>query len=164
MAALDAMRSEFPDASHHCWAYLLGDPERATGAAMSDDGEPGGTAGKPILNVLQHKAIGNVMLIVARWFGGVKLGAGGLTRAYSAAASAAMDGLPVTRHVPQIQADIELDFAAEQDLRHWLDQHGGRMIDCHWREKVCCRVTLPREKQAKLIASAAARGWRVRDQ
>ena len=128
---------------------------------MSDDGEPNGTAGKPILNVLQHKGIGNVMLIVARWFGGTKLGAGGLTRAYSTAASAAMDGLPVTHYVPQLELDIALDFSAEQDLRHWLDQHDGQIIDCQWRDRVYCRVALPEKRKSDLIDAAASRNWEI---
>ena len=86
MQYLAAKRAEYPDARHHCWAYLLGNPHSPTSAAMSDDGEPSGTAGKPILNVLQHKGVGDITIIVTRYFGGIKLGAGGLVRAYSSAA------------------------------------------------------------------------------
>ncbi|CAG0912002.1 unnamed protein product, partial [Cyprideis torosa] len=78
MALLDEARLAYPDARHHCWAYVLGNPSNAASAAANDDGEPAGTAGKPILNVIQHKAIGNIMVVVIRYFGGIKLGAGGL--------------------------------------------------------------------------------------
>ena len=80
-AAVARAREDYPDARHHCWAYLLGPPGKAAGAGMSDDGEPAGTAGKPILNVLQHGHLGDVLVIVVRYFGGIKLGAGGLVRA-----------------------------------------------------------------------------------
>ena len=86
-------RLDYEDAGHYCWAYLLGNPDRASSAAMSDDGEPSGTAGKPILNVLQHKNVGDIMVVVVRYFGGVKLGAGGLVRAYSSSAQLVMDKL-----------------------------------------------------------------------
>lgn len=74
MAFLERSKQTYPDAGHHCWAYQLGHPQSPISAAMSDDGEPSGTAGKPILNVLQHKNIGDVMVIVIRYFGGIKLG------------------------------------------------------------------------------------------
>ncbi|MCW8886021.1 MAG: YigZ family protein [Motiliproteus sp.] len=80
MAVLSEARNRYPDARHHCWAYLIGNPAQPKTQAMSDDGEPSGTAGKPILNVLQHNEIGDVMIVVSRYFGGIKLGAGGLVR------------------------------------------------------------------------------------
>jgi len=87
---LSELRNEFPDANHHCWAIILGSPDASHGQDQSDDGEPKNTAGKPMLNVLQHSGLGHVMAIVTRYFGGVKLGAGGLVRAYSSAVSEAI--------------------------------------------------------------------------
>lgn len=84
MFHVEQLREQYPDARHFCWAYIIGDPDNTTSAGFDDDGEPSGTAGRPILNVLQHKSIGNVIVIVVRYFGGIKLGAGGLTRAYAA--------------------------------------------------------------------------------
>jgi len=78
LAAVAVAKRDYPDARHHCWAYLLGEPGDARSAGMSDDGEPAGTAGKPILNVLQHGKFGDVLVVVIRYFGGIKLGAGGL--------------------------------------------------------------------------------------
>jgi len=93
MLWLAKVKATYPDARHHCWAYLLGNPSCATNAGMGDDGEPSGTAGKPILNVLQHKGVGDIMLIVVRYFGGIKLGAGGLNRTYGQAAQTGHWGL-----------------------------------------------------------------------
>jgi uncharacterized YigZ family protein len=85
------IRTEFPDARHHCFAYVIGDEPTARIERAGDDGEPGGTAGIPMLQVLKARDLTNVTLIVTRYFGGVKLGAGGLARAYSGAAKAAVD-------------------------------------------------------------------------
>ena len=127
MELLTKAREDYPDARHHCWAYLIGPPNAPVTVAMSDDGEPSGTAGKPILNILQHKDVGDIMLIVVRYFGGIKLGAGGLVRAYSQAAQLAVDALPRREHRELHQLTIESDFATEQAVRHWLDLRGGKV-------------------------------------
>ena len=97
MFHVEQLRNQYPDARHVCYGYIIGDPHNTTSAGFDDDGEPGGTAGKPILNVLQHKGIGNCVVIVVRYFGGIKLGAGGLTRAYSSTAQAVVDNMNCTR-------------------------------------------------------------------
>ena len=81
LKAVKQLKTRYPDARHHCWAYLLGDPTGAASAAMDDDGEPSGTAGRPILGVLQDRRVGDTLIVVVRYFGGIKLGASGLTRA-----------------------------------------------------------------------------------
>ncbi|OQX32259.1 MAG: YigZ family protein [Candidatus Sedimenticola endophacoides] len=136
------VKREFPDARHHCWAYLLGNPAAASSAAMSDAGEPSGTAGRPILNVIQHKGIGDLLLVVVRYFGGIKLGAGGLARAYGGAAEAVLSGLPLTRHRTLVARSLLLDFAREQPLRHWLGQHDGEITSVDYDSGVGLRVTL----------------------
>lgn len=161
MAALDQAVADYPDARHHCWAYLLGNPQSAASAAMSDDGEPSGTAGKPILNVLQHKGVGDVMLIVIRYFGGIKLGAGGLVRAYSGAAQSAMEVLAVEQREARLQMTLQLEFAAEQGLRHWLGLHGGEVVSTDYGESVQVVVELPEKHQDELIQFVQARAIQV---
>lgn len=143
MALLEQARVDYPDARHHCYAYLLGHPHSAASAAMSDDGEPSGTAGKPILNVLQHKQIGDVMLVVIRYFGGIKLGAGGLVRAYSAAAQMAMEALPTLQQVPMTEQAVICDFSTEQVIRHWLKQYEGDVIAVEYGHQVIMRISYP---------------------
>ena len=87
-AYLDAVRKKHYNASHHCFAYVLGEKNQTERA--SDDGEPSGTAGRPILHVLEGEEICNALIVVTRYFGGTLLGTGGLTRAYTAAAKAAV--------------------------------------------------------------------------
>ena len=81
IAFVDRWRAAFPDARHHCWAFCLGSPQCPKQVGMSDDGEPTGTAAKPILNSIIGKEVGDVCVVVIRYFGGTKLGAGGLIRA-----------------------------------------------------------------------------------
>jgi uncharacterized YigZ family protein len=145
---LDELKAQYPDARHHCWAYLLGNPACASNAGMGDDGEPSGTAGKPILNVLQHKGVGDVMIVVVRYFGGVKLGAGGLTRAYGQAAQAVMEVLPIAERVRKVAWCVQCDFAQEQWLRHALEQAGGELLEVAYSQNVAVKLALP-EAQAQ---------------
>ncbi|RUO34489.1 YigZ family protein [Aliidiomarina soli] len=136
-------QQDYPDARHHCWAYLLGRPEVATHAAANDDGEPSGTAGKPMLNVIQHKGIGNVVVIAIRYFGGIKLGAGGLLRAYSGTAERVLSQLPTTEQQSMTALDVRCDFAHEQVVRHFLEQHQGQLVDIRYSDRVQMRLEIP---------------------
>jgi len=139
MQLLEQAKRDFPDARHHCWAYVLG---QQVSAAMSDDGEPSGTAGKPILNVLQHRQIGDIMLVVIRYFGGIKLGAGGLVRAYSATAQMAIDALPLTEFITLSEVTVECDFSQEQAIRHWALQHAAQINDVTYQERVVLQMAM----------------------
>ncbi|WP_433610717.1 IMPACT family protein [Prescottella agglutinans] len=90
-AFLDEQRRLYPDARHHCWAYITGNEPSERAERSGDDGEPGGTAGIPMLQVLRARELVDVAAVVTRYFGGIKLGAGGLVRAYSGAVAAAAD-------------------------------------------------------------------------
>lgn len=142
LSILDKSKIDYPDARHHCWAYLIGDPKAPKTIAASDDGEPSGTAGKPILNVLQHKNVGDLMLVVIRYFGGVKLGAGGLVRAYSSAAQLAMDHLSTKEYNEIIVLDVITNFSSEQLLRHWLNLHDGRVLSVAYSHQVNLTIEL----------------------
>ncbi len=110
-----------PDARHHCWAYIAGHPVESIQRASSDAGEPQGTAGKPMLNVLQHKNIGEIVVVVSRYFGGIKLGAGGLVRAYSSSVQQAIDALPLCQRIITIPAVLNTPFALENNMRYLLE-------------------------------------------
>lgn len=105
--AVAALAAEHPDATHCCWASRVGWPpvERS-----SDAGEPAGTAGVPILQVLRGAELSDAVAVVARWFGGTKLGKGGLARAYAGAVRAAVEGLPVALLVPTVELVLELPY------------------------------------------------------
>src|SRR5689334_22504590 len=106
-ALLAALEREMPDATHHCWAWRLGSPPRER---SSDAGEPAGTAGMPMLQVLRGAGLSDVLAVVVRWFGGTKLGKGGLARAYAAAAREAVQGLPVLSRVPTVRLAVEVAY------------------------------------------------------
>ncbi|WP_448216247.1 YigZ family protein [Endozoicomonas sp. 2B-B] len=138
-----SLRKQFPDASHHCLAFIAGPPEGNTVMGFDDDGEPGGTAGRPMLNVLQHSQIGEVAAVVVRYFGGTRLGAGGLVRAYGSSVQAAVEQLPVVECVPMVRGTAVLDYASEQAFRHWLESLSGQIIDCDYTDQVVIQVKLP---------------------
>ncbi|MUG31775.1 YigZ family protein [Psychrobacter sanguinis] len=150
MFHVEQLRAKYPDARHHCWAYIIGDPNNTTSAGFDDDGEPNGTAGRPILNVLQHKSIGNVIVIVVRYFGGIKLGAGGLTRAYAGSAQAVVDEMTLTTYVPMTQVEIEADFANESQVRYVVEDMGGEIGDVSYSKCVTLTATLPEADVAAL--------------
>ncbi len=158
MQWLAQAKTDYPDARHHCWAYLLGPPQAPRSQAFSDDGEPGGTAGKPILNVLQHKHVGDLMLIVIRYFGGIKLGAGGLVRAYGQAAQAAIEQLSCRVLQPQQRIRVGCDFAQEQYLRHWFGNHEGTITAVDYAEAVSIQVSMASAELPQWHTEAARLG------
>lgn len=147
---------DYPDARHVCWGYQIGRPGSAAEAAMNDDGEPSGTAGKPILSVIQHKDMGDVLVIVIRYFGGIKLGAGGLVRAYAGAAESVLSEVGRVVQQARIQAQVELDFADEQPLRHWCEGHEGAIESISYSSKVTALVSVPEARQEAFAGFCAA--------
>ncbi|MDZ7854405.1 MAG: YigZ family protein [Halomonas sp.] len=123
-AAFEAMlakaRRTHPNASHHCSAFIAGPPNEQSAIGFSDDGEPGGTAGRPMFQVLEGADLGQVGCVVTRYFGGTKLGTGGLARAYSRAVILALETLPRRTVVERIPLRVRVDFAGEAEARAWL--------------------------------------------
>ena len=106
------------DATHNCWAYRIGASYR-----FNDDGEPGGTAGRPILQAIDGQALDRVAVVVARWFGGIKLGAGGLVRAYGGTAAECLRLASKSPLVERVTVVVRCDFAAAGALRARLADH-----------------------------------------
>lgn len=140
--ALKQLKNEYPDARHHCWAYIIGDPNAPSLIAMSDDGEPSGTAGKLILNVMQHKGVGNIMVVVVRYFGGIKLGAGGLVRAYSSATQQAFERLETLEFIETANIEVTCDFDEEQKVRNVLGKYSGTVINSIYTTHVELTVSI----------------------
>lgn len=142
MAWVEQYRARYSDASHVCWAYVIGNTRQPLTQAFSDDGEPSGTAGKPMLHVLTERDIGNALAVVVRYFGGVKLGAGGLVRAYSAAVSEAVGKAEVVQITPQVNCSIHIDFAREALVRRLLQHYKGELLEAHYGADVSLEVQL----------------------
>ena len=167
LAQLEAIRRERPGASHYCWAYILGSASQPRSMAFSDDGEPGGTAGKPMLSVLEHRLAGDCMAVVVRTFGGTKLGAGGLVRAYGAAVSGALDSARWRRVTPTIRVAIAVGFALEERVRHGLMLRDIAITSVSYSREVTLVADVPEQTLEQLRAelaewcSGAARVWPV---
>jgi uncharacterized YigZ family protein len=110
-AFIRAVAGEFADATHNCWAYVVGPPGDTGRIGMSDAGEPHGTAGRPMLNALLHAGIGDVVAVVTRYYGGTKLGTGGLVRAYGGGVQQALAVLPVTERIEYARVTVTIDYA-----------------------------------------------------
>ncbi|WP_250533749.1 YigZ family protein [Caballeronia sp. AZ10_KS36] len=124
MQELDRLRAEHPTATHVCWALFAGGQ-----SGMSDDGEPSGTAGRPILEVLRHHEVDGVLAAVVRYYGGIKLGAGGLVRAYTDAIATAMQSAERIERIERGLLAIEIDYADEARVRRWIEQHEAELVD-----------------------------------
>ena len=157
-AAVARARQDYPDARHHCWAYVLGRPADASSAGMNDDGEPAGTAGKPILNALQHGHLGNALVIVIRYFGGIKLGAGGLVRAYGTATSLVLESAPAKKLRQWLVFQLELGFSDEQPLRHFLSGITAEIVEVSYSETVGVRLRVSREDEGLMQRFCGAHG------
>ncbi|WP_104204632.1 IMPACT family protein [Billgrantia saliphila] len=120
-AVLAEARRIHPSASHHCSAFIAGPPGEQNAIGFSDDGEPGGTAGRPMYQVLEGAGLGQVGCVVTRYFGGTKLGTGGLARAYAQAVTRALDDLPRREVVERTALKLQVDFAGEAEARAWLE-------------------------------------------
>jgi len=140
---IDMVRSTYPDAHHHCWAYVAGNPFDTLQIGMSDDGEPQGTAGKPMLSILQHRKIGEIVAVVTRYFGGIKLGTGGLIRAYSSSLHMALQKLPLAEFVTLTTAQISLPFPFENRIRRLLEKMKVTIIEVMYRNQVVLLVEFP---------------------
>lgn len=146
MSHVQNLRTRYLDARHHCYGYIIGNPHNTTSAGFDDDGEPNGTAGRPILSVLQHKSIGSCIIIVVRYFGGIKLGAGGLTRAYATAAQMAVDKMVLKAFIAYQTVKLKLSFAHEAQVRYLVHQVGGRILEVDYETDV--RMTIEVEQKA----------------
>jgi uncharacterized YigZ family protein len=127
-AFIGRVRAEFADATHNVPAYVIGHGQ-STVAHCHDDGEPSGTAGRPMLAVLQGSGLGDVALVVTRYFGGTKLGTGGLVRAYGDAARAALAAVPRAEKVATVTAMVELPYPLLERVRLLVGAHDGKIIE-----------------------------------
>jgi uncharacterized YigZ family protein len=138
MAELRRLREENPTATHVCWALLAGGQ-----SGMSDDGEPSGTAGRPILEVLRHHDLDGVLAAVVRYYGGVKLGAGGLVRAYTDAIARVLQDAPRVERIAQALLTVEIAYPDEARVRRWIEQEGYTLADSGYEMEVRLTVSMP---------------------
>lgn len=145
-ALLAELRAEFPDASHHCWAYLLGAPKSSAHVGMSDDGEPKGTAGRPMLNILLHANVGDVAVVVTRYFGGTKLGTGGLMRAYSDCVKDILMHISTTPKVSYQQVSLRCQYAQLDQIQRLTQLMGGQIQHSDYQQDIVLRLAIPQDQ------------------
>lgn len=127
-AFINRVKSEFPDASHHVPAFVIGHGQSVI-AHCTDDGEPSGTAGRPVLTVLSGSGLGDIVVVVVRYFGGTKLGTGGLVKAYTEAAQEVLRVLPRAIKVATTTLIFELEYAQLAGARRLVREHEGVILD-----------------------------------
>jgi uncharacterized YigZ family protein len=141
---LEDIRITEAKANHNCFAYILGDQQDIQRA--SDDGEPSGTAGVPILEVLKRENLTNVLVVVTRYFGGIKLGAGGLIRAYGSSTSLAVQNAPLVQLVDQELLSIKLDYQNNDQLIYYLEQHDLNQLETEYTTQVTTTISIAQDQ------------------
>ncbi|EIC82659.1 IMPACT family protein [Serratia sp. M24T3] len=149
-AFVQQVKVQHPAARHHCWAFVAGPPNDSQQLGFSDDGEPAGTAGKPILGQLMGSGIGEITAVVVRYYGGIKLGTGGLVRAYGNGVQLALAQLPVIEKVPQAEFLLQCDYAQISLVETLLQQVGGSIVQSEYGAAVDLRLTLPALSAAEI--------------
>lgn len=149
------IRDEFPDATHNCWAFVAGPPGSTAAVGMSDDGEPHGTAGRPMLEALLHSGIGEVAAVVTRYFGGVKLGKGGLARAYSGGVTHALEGMPRAERVERRRLRVVCDYSARDPLLRLAAEVGAQVESEDYGVDVTLVVGVPVTEAPRFMAGLA---------
>ncbi len=154
-AFIAEMRAEFADASHNCYAFVAGPPGATGQIGMSDDGEPGGTAGRPMLAVLLGSGIGDIAVVVTRYFGGTKLGTGGLVRAYSGGVKEVLKALPVQEKVTLARLVAAGPYSYVTPVARLLLEFEARAIEQTYAADVTWELEVPEERASALVAALA---------
>ena len=146
-AHIESMRKKYHDARHHCWCYVL---REGNVLRYSDDGEPQGTAGQPMLNVFQRREIFNVCCVVTRYFGGILLGTGGLTRAYTRGAADALTAAGMSRMCLWENAELTMPYALFEQGKLLIAEQGGVIENTDYGAEITMTLTLPMGGRAAL--------------
>lgn len=145
---IEKMKKQYWDASHNCFAYTVG--ERQELQRFSDDGEPGGTAGRPMLDVLIGEKIHNTAVVVTRYFGGTLLGTGGLVRAYQRSTKAGLDASTVITKKRGRRLKINTDYTGLGKIQYILAQRGLKIMDTQYTDSVCMKVLIPLDEEGSI--------------
>ncbi|MRS17437.1 IMPACT family protein [Enterobacteriaceae bacterium RIT691] len=148
-AFVDSVRAEHPDARHHCVAWVAGAPNDSQQLGFSDDGEPAGTAGKPMLAQLMGSGVGEITAVVVRYYGGVLLGTGGLVKAYGGGVHQALAELITQRKTPLTEYTLQCEYGQLSGIETLVAQFNGKIVSSDYQADVHLKVALP---QAELPA------------
>lgn len=143
---LERVRKQHYDARHNCWCYILKSGQKR----YSDDGEPQGTAGQPMLNVFEREGVVAVLCIVTRYFGGILLGAGGLCRAYTKAAKDALDAAGISKMQPWLRQQITVSYALFERAKLLIAAQEGTVEDAQYRAEILMTYRIPEGADERL--------------
>lgn len=154
-AFVSAVRAEHPEARHHCVAWVAGPPDDSQQLGFSDDGEPAGTAGKPMLAQLMGSGVGEITAVVVRYYGGILLGTGGLVKAYGGGVQRALNQLTTVCKLPLTEYTLCCDYAQLAGVEALLGQFEGKIVTSDYQAVVQLRVALPRARLGEFSARLA---------
>ncbi len=149
------IRERWPDSRHHATAWVAGPPGSTAQVGMSDDGEPHGTAGRPMLNILLHSGVGEIVAVVTRWFGGIKLGTGGLARAYAGTVELALADLPTVERMDTLTLDLIFGYGRIDAVQRLLPRFEAEVLEERYLDHVSFRVRLPVSAHEMLCTAVA---------
>lgn len=149
LGILEKVKKKYWDARHHCWAFIIGKEQPLE--RCSDDGEPSGTAGKPILEVIRGAQLRNVLLVVTRYFGGTLLGTGGLVRAYTSASKEAVESAEIIVKIAGYRLKIKADYTGLGKIQYLLAQRGIDIEESEYAENVVLTIVIPKDEEQGLI-------------
>lgn len=147
---INTIRKEFPDANHNCWAYALAAPGDTAQVGQSDNGEPHGTAGKPMLGILLHRDVGEIVVVVTRYFGGIKLGTGGLVRAYQSSVDLAIQSLPVCIKRILCKITVSIPYKYVSKIYHLLPKYEACILEENSSEQASYLIQVPDSQLVEL--------------
>lgn len=165
-AFIDEVRAEFQDATHNCWAFVAGPPGSTADVGMSDDGEPHGTAGRPMLEALLHSGVGEIVAVSTRYFGGVKLGKGGLQRAYSSGVRLALASMPRAERVSRVTVWVAVEYASRDAVERAAAELEGVLLEAVYGAGVQLKVAVPEsalEAFRRAVAEATSGRGRIEE-
>ena len=148
---ITAIKKEHYKATHNCSAFIIG--ERSEIKRTSDDGEPSGTAGVPMLGVLENHNLTNVCVVVTRYFGGIKLGAGGLIRAYAGSVALAVKEIGIIEIKEQAGIAIQMSYSQYQEYNNFLKEHNLMELDTNFTDQVDTMIYVDKEEKETIKAS-----------
>lgn len=146
---IKSVKKKYFDAKHNCFAYLVYEDNTQI-KKFSDDGEPSGTAGAPMLEILEKQNLGNVLVVVTRYFGGILLGTGGLVRAYSDSLKKAIEMATIVMQEHGFELDVELSYSDLDKFKYYCNKNNINIINCSYLDTIICRIELNDIEKAKI--------------
>ena len=143
------IKKKYYDARHNCYAYIINDEQVIK--KSSDDGEPSGTAGSPILNVIEKNALCNVLIIVTRYFGGILLGAGGLVRAYTESATKVIRDAIIVEQEQGYELEVTISYQDMEKLKYYCNQNNIKIIKNEYGENIKCKMEVTEEEKNSIL-------------